>query len=167
MENKQCFDAKFAYHLISSLKQMRKKDGKPFITNGVTLPFLAYAYKRLNNDTSSVGGDDLLKILEALDNATPNTFVFEFCSVIEERVVALYSKVNEGYYHLRTETSCLLCDDIVLSPQQSLEDVCNLYEKVVNDKTYSRAYKDYRYDWVELTDEEENAIQTIVESYLS
>ena len=167
MENKQCFDAKFAYHLISSLKQMRKKDGKPFITNGVTLPFLAYACKRFNNDTSSVSVKDMLKIMDSLDNAAPNTFVFEVCSVIEERVIALYSDINAGYYHPRTEKSHLLCDDDALSPQQSLEDVCNLYEEVINVKTYSRVYKDYRYDWAELTDEEENAIQTIVESYLN
>lgn len=144
---------------------MIKSNGRPFITNGVTLPFLAYAYKQLNNDTSSVSVKDLLEILKALDKATPNTFVFEVCSEIEERVVALYSETNAYYYHLRTQESHLLCDDDVFSPHQSLEDVCNSYKKVIKDKTYSRVYKDYRYDWDQLSEEEKGAIQTIVELY--
>lgn len=166
MEPKNCIDVGFTSYLISSLKVMRKKDGRPFITNGVTLPFLAYAYKRLNNDTSAVSVDDLLEILKALDKASPNTFVFEVCSEIEERVVALYSETNAYYYHLRTQESHLLCDDDVFSPHQSLEDVCNTYKKVIKDKAYSRVYKDYRYDWDKLSAEEENAIRTIVELYL-
>lgn len=170
METIECIDVRFAHYLITSLKTMKKENGTPFITNGVTLPFLAYAYKQLNNDTSSVSVDDLLEILKALDKATPNTFVFEVCSEIEERVVALYSETNVGYYdakkyYLRTAQSYLLCDPDAIKQAQPLEDISIFYKKILDNKTYSRVYKDYHYNWDELSGEEKGAIQTIVELY--
>lgn len=168
MENKQCFDAKFAYHLISSLKQMRKKDGKPFITNGVTLPFLAYAYKKLNGDDSVVSVEYMNNILKILEGADENFFVLEMCSEIDERVIAIYSDVNrnyyiaEGFYNI-PEKSHLWRDPKAHNPCQFQRAMCALYKDVVTDRLYSRVYSEYRYSWSTISEEEDNAIQTIIE----
>ena len=80
-------DAKFALLLIQSLKEMLKTNGLPFIRNGVTLPFLAYAYKRLNCDDSPITEEYIRKIINSLDSAKDIKFgirevnckIFNFC----------------------------------------------------------------------------------------
>ena len=71
---------------------MRKLNGAPFIRHGVTLPYLAYTYKCLNCDSSAITEDYLWNIITSLEKAGSTLFIYQYCSDIEEFVIALFSK---------------------------------------------------------------------------
>lgn len=163
------FDASFAAELISSLKRMIKPDGGKFITNGVTLPFLAYAYKCLNNDSSPITKDYLWNIISSLENADGVMFLYQNCSTIEESVISLRtqedSRIEEEGYYTRTPESNIFYDLETYKNAPSANQLYEKYEEVLSNKTYSRVYKEYYYDWAAISEEESNAINTIVKKF--
>ncbi len=164
------FDADFAAHLIKKLKEMHKSDGSPFIRNGVTLPFLAYAYKCLNNDSSTITEEYLWSIITSLENANDVMFLYQHCSDIEENVIALMSELYEGNgneqgFYTRIPNSAILYDPCAFATAPLPKEVYERYKEVLLNKTFSRVYKEHRHDWDVVSEEEDVAINTIINDY--
>ena len=166
------FDADFAAHLIKMLKEMYKSDGSPFIRNGITLPFLAYAYKCLNNDSSTVSEDYLSNIIISLEKANDVIFLYQHCSDINENVITLKSKLyddklNEQEFYMRFPNATLLYDSHAFETARSSKELYKKYNEVLLNKTFSRVYKENKYDWDTISKEENNAISAIINNYKS
>lgn len=166
------FDADFAAHLIKKLKGMYKSDGSSFIKTGVTLPFLAYAYKRLNNDRTPFTEEYLWNIVTSLENANDKKFLYQYCSVISERVIALFSNLFDGIikeqgYYTRTSKSTILYDPWAFRTAPSSKELYEKYNEILLKNAFSRVYKEYKYDWDVVSEEEEVAISTIINEYKS
>ena len=166
------FDADFAAHFIKKLKEMHKSDGSPFIRYGVTLPFLAYAYKCLNRDNSAITEDYLWNIISSLENANDVMFLYQHCSDIEENVIALMSELYDGVieeqgFYTRTPKSAILYDLRAFETAPSSKELYGRYNEVLLNKTFSRVYKEYKHDWDVVSEEEGIAINTIINDYKS
>lgn len=162
-------DADFASHLIRSLKEMRKSNGLPFITNGITLPFLAYAYKRLNCDESPITEEYIHKIISSIENAKDDKFIYQHCSEIDEDVIALETRMEDrleeqGYY-ARFSNSTMLYDPDAFEKAPSSKQLYDRYSKVISNNSFSRVRKEYKYDWDVVSDEDDNAINEIINDY--
>lgn len=162
-------DANFALHLIQSLKVMRKSNGLPFIRNGVTLPLLTYAYKRLNCDDSPITEEYIHKIIDSLENAKNIMFIYQHCSEISENVIALQtfmdSRIKEEGYYTRYPNSTILYDPQAFEKVPSSKQLYKIYDKVMSNNTFSRVWKEDKYDWDIVSNEEYIAINTIVNNY--
>lgn len=164
------FDASFAAHLIRNLKEMYKSDGSKFIKHGVTLPFLAYAYKCLNNDCSNIDEIYLSNIINSLEKAKGLIFSYEHCSVIDENVIVLEQNIDElkqQKFYTRFPNSTIFYDWQVFETAPSSKELYEKYNKVLLNKTFSRVYKEYKYDWDFISEEENHAISTIINNYKS
>ena len=161
------FDADFAAYLINKLKKMSKSDCLPFIRHGVTLPFLAYAYKCLNNDSSAISEDYLSNIITSLENAKDAIFLYRPCSDIEENIIALQTKdddklAEQGLY-TRFPNATLFYDSEVFETAPSSKELYEKYNNILLNKTFSRVNK----EWVVISEEENIAIKSIVNTYKS
>ena len=138
------FDANFAAELINSLQSMIKSNGEKFIKNGVTLPFLAYAYKCLNGDDSPITKDYLWNIICSLENTNGTEFLYQHCSTIEESVISLRkqddNRIEEEGYYTRTPESNIFYDPEAYNEAPSANQLYEKYEKVLLDKTFSMLY---------------------------
>lgn len=157
------FDANFAAHLINSLKK------RGVIKNGVTLPFMAYAYKRLNCDTSTITEDYLLNIVTSLENAGNMMFLFQHCSEIQEYVIALHTVfedriMEQGFYTRYTE-STMLYDPKIYQDAPSAKQLYDRYYNAISNNTFSRVWKEYKYDWEVVSNDEDEMINGIIENY--
>ena len=166
------FDADFAAYLIKKLKEMRKSNGAPFIRHGVTLPYLAYTYKCLNCDSSAITEDYLWNIITSLEKADSTMFIFQYCSDIEEIVIALFSKqyddtIKKQGFYTRDSESTILYDSLVFKTAPSSKELHERYNDNLLNKTFSRVYKEYKYDWAAVSKEESFAINTIINNYKS
>lgn len=165
------FDADFAAHLINKLKEMYKSDNLPFIRHGVTLPFLAYAYKCLNNDNSAISEDYLSNIINSLEKAKAAIFLYKPCSAINENVITLKNqdevKLGEQGFYTRFPNATLFYNSEVFKTAPSSKELYKKYNEVLLNKTFSRVYKENKYDWDAISKEEDNAIKTIINSYKS
>ena len=166
------FDADFAAYLIKKLKEMRKLNGAPFIRNGVTLPYLAYTYKCLNCDSSAISEDYLRNIITSLEEADSTMFIFQYCSDIEEFVIALFSKqyddtIKEQGFYTRNSGSNILYDSQVFERIPSSKELYERYKDILLKSTFSRVYKEYKYDWDAVSKEDIDAISTIIKEYKS
>ena len=147
-------DANFASHLIRSLKEMRKPNGLPFITNGITLPFLAYAYKRLNCDDSPITEEYIHKIISSIENAKDDKFIYQHCSEIDEDVIALETRMEDrleeqGYY-ARFSNSTMLYDPDAFEKAPSSKQLYDRYNKVISNNTFSRVWKKDEYNYSDI-----------------
>ena len=164
------FDAGFAEYLINRLKTMHKSNGSPFIRHGVTLPFLAYAYKCLNNDSSAITVDYLFNIIDSLEKSDSAKFKYEHCSDIDENVISLFSKlydfgIEEQGFNTRFPNSGILYDPRAYEIVPSVDELYERYNKVWLDNTFSRVYKEDRYGWDIVSEEENSAINAIITDY--
>ena len=166
------FDADFAAYLIKKLKEMRKSNGAPFIRHGVTLPYLAYTYKCLNCDSSAITEDYLWNIITSLEKAGSTLFIYQYCSDIEEFVIALFSKqyddtIKEQGFYTRDSESTILYDSHFFETTPSSKELYERYKDILLKNTFSRVYKEYKYDWGTVSKEDIDAISTIIEEYKS
>ena len=166
------FDADFAAYLIKKLKEMRKSNGAPFIRHGVTLPYLAYTYKCLNCDSSAITEDYLWNIITSLEKAGSTLFIYQYCSDIEEFVIALFSKqyddtIKEQGFYTRDSESTILYDSHFFEITPSSKELYERYKDILLKNTFSRVYKEYKYDWGTVSKEDIDAISTIIEEYKS
>lgn len=164
-------DAKFALLLIQSLKEMLKTNGLPFIRNGVTLPFLAYAYKRLNCDDSPITEEYIRKIINSLDSAKDIKFIYQHCSEICEDVISQQTKIEDrleeqGYYTRSSELT-MLYDPRSFEKAPSSEELYKKYKEIMLNNTFSRVWKECKYDWDIISEEENAAINKIINNYKS
>lgn len=166
------FDADFAAYLIKKLKEMRKLNGAPFIRHGVTLPYLAYTYKCLNCDSSAITEDYLWNIITSLEKADSTFFIYQYCSDIEETVIALFSKqydgtIKEQGFYTRDSESTILYDSQVFETIPSSKELYERYKDILLKSTFSRVHKEYKYDWGTVSEEDIDAISTIIKEYKS
>ena len=160
----------FASHLIKSLKILQKSNGLPFIRTGVTLPFLAYTYKRLNNDNTPITEDYLWSIITSLENSSDTIYTYQYCSKIEEFVIALHSdlfdnRIREEGYFTRSSKSTILYDPQLCNNAPSSQLLYTRYYKALSNNTLSRRYIEYRFDWDFISDEENTAIDITINNY--
>ena len=172
MCDKYIFDAGFVEYLINGLKSMHKSNGSPFIRHGVTLPFLAYAYKCLNNDGSAITEDYLWNIIDSLEKSDSAKFKYEHCSDIDENVIVLFSElydfgIEEQGFYARFPNSGILYDPRAYEIAPSSEELYGRYGKVWLDNTFSRVYKEDRYGWDVVSEEENAVINAIITDYKS
>lgn len=165
------FDASFAAHLINELKKMCKSDGSSFIKHGVTLPFLAYAYKCLNNDDSAISEDYLSNIITSLEKAKNAIFLYKPCSIINENVITLKNqdeiKLDEQGFYTRFPNATLFYNSKVFEIPPSSKELYERYNEVLLNKTFSRVYKEFKPDWDIISEEENIAIKSIINNYKS
>ena len=166
------FDADFAAYLINKLKEMCKSDNLPFIKHGVTLPFLAYAYKCLNNDSSAISEDYLSNIINSLEKAKGLIFSYEHCSVINENVIVLEQNINElkqQKFYTRFPNSTIFYDWQAFEIAPSSQELYKKYKEILLNKTFSRVYNEIKcgWDWNAISEEENTAIKTIINDYKS
>lgn len=148
---------------------MRKSNGLPFIRNGVTLPFLAYAYKRLNCDDSPITKEYIQTIIDSLENADDMMFIYQHCSEIIENVISQQTKMEDrleeqGFY-TRCSNTTMLYDPQAFDKAPSSEQLYKKYKKIILNETFSRAWKKDKYDWDVISEEENVAIKEIINNY--
>ena len=75
------------------------------------------------------------------------------------------SRIEEEGYYTRTPESNIFYDLAAYKNAPSANQLYEKYEEVLSNKTYSRVYKEYYYDWAAISEEESNAINTIVKKF--